>query len=61
MDINEALESPGFWLLGGGGTAAVLLGWIMSKRMGMESLPFWQIIVIVLGVLVAAAFFSTRE
>lgn len=61
MDINEALESPGFWLLGGGGTAAVLLGWVASRKMGMETLPVWQMLIIIVGVLVAAAFFSTRE
>ena len=32
MDISEVLESPGFWMLGGGGTIAVLAGYIMSKR-----------------------------
>jgi len=59
--IEEILESPGFWILGGGGTAAVLLGWIMSKRMTEFAFPMWQLAVIIIGVLVAAAFFALKE
>lgn len=61
MDIFEAFESPGFWILGGGGIVAVLLGFIVSKRMGMDILPIWQLIVMMVGILVAAAFFATRD
>ena len=59
--IGEALESPGFWILGGGGTAAVILGWIMSNRMAENSFPLWQLGVIILGVLVASAFFALKD
>lgn len=58
--LEEALESPGFWILGVGGTITVLLGWIMSKKMEMASLPVWQLIVIILGVWVASAFFGSE-
>ena len=59
--IEEALESPGFWILGGGGTIAVVLGFIMSKRMTEFSFPLWQLGIIIIGVLVASAFFATKE
>ena len=59
--IEEIMESPGFWILGGGGTAAVLLGWIMSKRMTDFSFPLWQLAVIIIGVLAAAVFFALKE
>ena len=61
MSLDEALEEPAFYILGGGGTIAVLLGYIMSKKMEITVLPFWQLIIIILGVLVASAFFATRE
>ena len=59
--IDELLESPGFWILGGGGTVAVIGGWIMSKNMGLAQLPFWQLLVLIAGVLVASAFFALKE
>jgi len=61
MVLDEVLESPGFWILGGGGTIAVLAGYIMSKRMTDFSFPIWQLAIIIVGVLVAAAFFATKE
>lgn len=61
MDITEALDEPAFYILGGGGTIAVLLGYIMSKKTDLMVLPFWQLIIIILTVLVASAYFSTRD
>jgi len=61
MDINEVLESPGFWLLGGGGTIAVILGYIMSKRMTEYVFPLWQLAIIIITVLIASAFFATKD
>lgn len=58
--IEEALESPGFWILGVGGTAMVLLGWIASKKMEMATLPFWQVLVMIAAVLIASAVFGTE-
>ncbi len=59
--ITEAFESPAFWLLGIGGTIAVVLGYIMSKKMELVTLPFWQLIIIILVVLLASAFFATKD
>jgi hypothetical protein len=59
--IEELQDSPAFWLLGGGGLAAELLGYIISKRMGMEAFPLWQLLVVMAGTLVAAAFFALKE
>ena len=61
MFIDEAFEEPAFWILGGGGVATEILGWSVSKRMGMGSFPVWELIVLMLGTLVAAAFFATKD
>ena len=61
MDISEILESPGFWILGAGGLIAEILGYMVAKNSGWEIMPFWQLIVMMAGTLVAAAFFATRE
>ncbi len=57
----EIFESPGFWLLGGGAVIATVMGWIYSKRSLEMAMPFWQLIVLLLVELVAAAFFASRE
>lgn len=59
--IEEALESPAFYILGFGGSAMVILGWVMSKKMGLGAFPIWQMLILVVGVLVASAYFATRE
>ena len=59
--IEEALESPGFWILGGGGTAAVILGWMMSKRMTEYAFPLWQLGIIIVVILIASAFFALKD
>jgi len=61
MDINDLVDNPGFWILGGGGVAMELLGFIMGKRWGLPSMPLWQLIVMMIGTLVAAAIFSNRD
>jgi len=55
--ISEALESPGFWILGGGGCIAVTIGWIVSNKMEF-ALPFWIYLVLMVTVLIAAAGFG---
>lgn len=61
MDIEEIVESPAFWLLGIGGTIATMIGYIWSRNQGWEVLPFWQLIIIIITILVASAFFGTRD
>jgi uncharacterized protein (DUF983 family) len=60
MGLEEALDEPGFWILGGGGVAMVILGWILSRNMEY-SLPIWQLVVLIVGILIAAAYFSTKD
>jgi len=59
--IDEVLGSPVFWLLGGGAVAATVLGYILGKKWGIDSFPLWQLGIIIIGELVAAAFFALRE
>lgn len=59
--FEEAFENMGFWLLFGGGTIAVLIGWIFSKKISEFSFPFWQVAIIIVIIFFASAFFSTRE
>lgn len=57
IDFEETLESPGFWILAGGGIVCTVLGWIFSKKIGV-SLPLWQLITILIAVIIASALFS---
>lgn len=61
MDFEEIIESPAFWILGIGGLIAEVVGYVLGKRMGWEIMPFWQLLIIMGGTLVAAAYFATRE
>ena len=61
MGLEEALDSPGFWLLGGGAATATFIGYIASKRMGLSALSWWELIVLIIVELIVAAFFATRE
>ena len=59
--ITDAFEEPAFWILAGGGVAMELLGWIMSKRMFDASMPIWQLLIMIVVTIVAAAFFATKD
>jgi hypothetical protein len=61
MGLEDALETEGFWILGGVGTAMVILGWIMSKKMDMVSLPLWQMAIVIAVIWIASAFFAGRD
>jgi len=61
MGLDDILGNPGFWLLGGGGVAAEVLGWKLSRGWAAGALPFWQLLVLIVGTLIAAAFFASRE
>jgi len=57
----EILEEPGFWILGGGAVAATLIGYIWAKKMEWVPMPFWQLLVVLVVELIAAAFFASRD
>jgi hypothetical protein len=59
--IDELMESVGFWILAGGGVSMEVLGWIISKRISDYSFPIWQLIVIIIGTIIASAFFALKE
>jgi hypothetical protein len=61
LDFDDVLNNPAFWILGGGGVAMELIGWIVSKRMMEYSFPIWQLLIMILGTLVAAAIFANKE
>ena len=42
--LEELMESPAFWILGGMGVAMELIGWIVGKKMGLGAFPFWQLL-----------------
>lgn len=56
--IAEAMEKPGFWILGCGGTVAVLGGWILARNWGWETLPLWQVALSILAIWGASIVFS---
>ena len=61
MEIMEVFESPAFWLLGGGAVVAETLGYVIAKNQGLGAFPLWQLLVLIAGSLVAAAFFALKE
>lgn len=61
MDFAEAFETPGFWILAGGGIAMELIGYIFAKRAGLAAFPMWQLILVMLVTVLAAVFFTTRD
>jgi len=61
MGLEEAIEEPGFWILGIGGVAMVMIGWIISKKSMEFSLPIWQLLILIVTILLASAYFSTRD
>ena len=54
----ETFMSPGFWILVILGWSATLIGWTMSKGMETGALPLWQIILTLIVIVIAAAFFA---
>jgi len=60
LDLDDLLNNPGFWILGGGGVAMEIVGWIISKRMMEYSFPIWQLGVMIIGTLIAAAIFANK-
>ena len=61
VEFDEILAAPGFWLLGGGAVIATVLGYIASRKMDLMPLPLWQLAIIILAELIAAAYFATKE
>lgn len=61
MGLEEALDEPAFWILGGGGVAMEVIGFIISKNMESGAFPIWQFIVLIIGTIVAAAYFATKD
>lgn len=59
--IEDAFEEPGFWILGGGALAMELLGWIISKKALNYSMPIWQLLILIVGTLIASAYFATKD
>ncbi|MFP4457176.1 MAG: hypothetical protein ACLFPS_05895 [Clostridia bacterium] len=59
--FDDVLESTGFWVLGIGGISTELLGWILSRRAGWVTLPFWQLGIMMVVTLIAAAYFGTQD
>jgi len=59
FDISEASEKVGFWILGGVGTACVLLGWMMSRQQDWIALPLWQVLVLIAVVWIASIIFAS--
>ena len=62
MGLDDILENPAFWILGGLGIAAELIGYIISKKSeNLPALPIWQLIALMIGTLIIAAIFASRD
>lgn len=60
MIDTEVFTSPMFVLLTFGALAATLLGWGFSLRMGMATMPLWNLIVVLAVEVVACYFFAWK-
>jgi len=61
MGFDDILENPAFWILTGLGVVAIVIGWIISRKSELGSLPTWQMLVLILGVIIAAAVFANKD
>jgi len=59
--IEDILESPGFYILAGLGIVATTIGFIVSRKSGLEPLPIWQFIALLIGIVVISAVFAGRD
>jgi sorbitol-specific phosphotransferase system component IIBC len=59
VDLEDIFTNPVFHLLGGGAVIATAIGYIMGKRMGFPPFPAWQLIILIIGEIAAAAFFAS--
>ena len=55
---GETFVSPGFWVLCALGWSATILGWTMSKSMDSGALPLWQVIITLVAIFIASAWFA---
>lgn len=60
MGLEEALEEPGFYILAGLGVVCELIGFILARKMGTPW-NIWTFLILVVGTIVASAFFATKE
>ena len=62
MDIDDILENPAFWILAGLGVGAEVIGFIIaSKSENLPAFPVWQFLGLVLGTIIIAAIFASRD
>ena len=57
---TEILTSPGFLILCGLAIGATLIGYVMGRKWDMPSFPVWQLILILVGEVVASYVFIAR-
>lgn len=60
MIFEDVFDNPAFWMLAGGGIAAVLLGNKFGQQMG-QGFPWWQLLIIIVVIIIASAFFASQE
>jgi hypothetical protein len=56
----DILMSPGFVILAALAVGATVAGYFMGRKWGVPSFPIWQLIVIIVGELIAAYIFAAR-
>jgi len=56
----EVITSAGFVILAALAISATVLGYIWGKKMGYDTFPAWQLILIIGVELVASYFFAAR-
>ncbi len=61
MGIEDILDNPAFYILAGIGVTAEVIGFIVSKKSGIDAFPLWQFLILVAGTIVIAAIIASRD
>lgn len=61
FDIDDLIDNPAFLILAGGGILMELIGWVVSKKAHIAAIPFWELLILMLGTIIASAIFANRE
>ena len=55
---GDTLYNPGFWILVVLGWTATIVGWTWSKSMDSGAFPLWQVLLTLVVIFIASAFFA---
>ena len=61
MDLEDVIENPAFWILTGLAITAETIGFIISRKSGLDAFPLWQFLILVAGTIIISAVIAGRD